>query len=85
MAAIAALKLVQAIVMLLVKKAIRALRRDGPTAGLAAAGAGGFAVMGDGGAGVGGVAVTPSAGAGEEGGVPVDSGLFVIGSDMISG
>ena len=66
------------------KKAIRALRRDGPTAGLAAA-AGGFAVMGDGGAGAGGVAVTPSVAAGEAGGVPVDSGWFGIGSDMISG
>src|SRR5262245_37167968 len=82
MAAIDAAKLVQAIVMLLVKKATRALRRVGPTAGLAAAG--GLGAAGGGGAAAGGVAVTPSA-AGGEGGVPGDSGLFWIESDMISG
>src|SRR5207253_1334665 len=81
MAAIAAAKLVQAITISQ-KAASRALRRDGPTAGLAAAG--GFAVMGAGGAGAGGVAVTPSAGGGDESGGPGDSGLFWIESDMIS-
>src|SRR4051812_48546172 len=85
MAAIAAAKLLQAIATLLVKKAIRALRRVGAVTGLAAAGAGGFAVMGDGGAGAGGVAVTPSAAIGAGGGVPCDSGLFWIESDMMSG